>query len=110
MRYNDIARQLRWPFLLLTNLWPLATEAFYLPGVAPHDYRQGERVDLTVNPITPKIDAQGNQLRSIIPYNYYMDKFHFCQPEGGPQSRSASLGAILSGDRLYSSPFNVCNV
>ncbi|KAI9592931.1 hypothetical protein BDF19DRAFT_449848 [Syncephalis fuscata] len=103
MRYTNVPRQLAWS-AIVTTLLPIATQAFYLPGVAPHDYRQGERVDLTVNPITPKIDAQDRQLRSIIPYNYYLDKFHFCQPEGGPQSRSASLGAILSGDRLYNSP------
>ena len=27
-------------------------EAFYLPGVAPHDYRPGERVELKVNKLS----------------------------------------------------------
>ncbi|RKP06697.1 hypothetical protein THASP1DRAFT_31496 [Thamnocephalis sphaerospora] len=103
MNWRRLARAL--PVLLLAYL--PATRAFYLPGVAPHDYRQGERVDLWVNPITPKIDGHGNHLRSVIPYHYYLDHFHFCQPAGGPESKSASLGAILSGDRLYSSPFNL---
>lgn len=26
---------------------------FYLPGAAPHDYVQGEKVDLLVNALTP---------------------------------------------------------
>ena len=29
-----------------------AATAFYLPGVAPHDYMPGERVDLKVNKLT----------------------------------------------------------
>jgi transmembrane 9 superfamily protein 2/4 len=82
-----------------------SVDAFYLPGVAPHDYLAGDRVDLSVNPVTPKADGRGDQLQSVIPYNYYLDRFHFCRPAGGPVSQPASLGAILSGDRLYDSPF-----
>ncbi len=29
--------------------------AFYLPGAAPHDYHEGEEVDLFVNTLTPMI-------------------------------------------------------
>jgi len=28
---------------------------FYLPGAAPHDYKQGEKVDLFVNALTPML-------------------------------------------------------
>lgn len=31
----------------------LPAHAFYLPGAAPHDYREGEKVDLFVNALTP---------------------------------------------------------
>jgi transmembrane 9 superfamily protein 2/4 len=31
----------------------LPVHAFYLPGAAPHDYREGENVDLFVNALTP---------------------------------------------------------
>lgn len=34
--------------LVLTALFSLS-EAFYLPGVAPHSYMDGEDVDLKVN-------------------------------------------------------------
>lgn len=29
--------------------------AFYLPGAAPHNYAEGERVDLFVNALTPML-------------------------------------------------------
>lgn len=32
-----------------------SVHAFYLPGAAPHDYQQGEKVDLYVNTLTPMI-------------------------------------------------------
>jgi len=31
------------------------TDAFYLPGTAPHDYKAGEQVDLFVNALTPML-------------------------------------------------------
>lgn len=44
---------------------------------------------------------------SLISYDYYAREFHFCQPTGGPKSQQESLGSILSGDRLYNSPFDI---
>lgn len=32
-----------------------STHAFYLPGAAPHDYYEGERVNLFVNALTPML-------------------------------------------------------
>ncbi|KAJ1964461.1 Transmembrane 9 super member 2 [Dipsacomyces acuminosporus] len=80
--------------------------AFYLPGIAPHDYKEGERVDLQVNSLTPSLNAN-NKLESVLSYNYYDQKFHFCRPEGGPKAAHESLGSILFGDRIYGSPFNL---
>jgi transmembrane 9 superfamily member 2/4 len=40
---------------LLTFSIPV--HAFYLPGAAPHDYTQGEKVDLFVNALTPMISG-----------------------------------------------------
>jgi transmembrane 9 superfamily member 2/4 len=40
---------------LLTSSIPV--HAFYLPGAAPHDYREGEKVDLFVNALTPMISG-----------------------------------------------------
>jgi transmembrane 9 superfamily protein 2/4 len=35
----------------------LPVRAFYLPGAAPHDYREGEKVDLFVNALTPMLSG-----------------------------------------------------
>src|SRR4051812_39382707 len=81
--------------------------AFYLPGVAPTDYNEGDKVDLNVNRLTPAIQGSSQQVHSLISYDYYHDYFHFCQPEGGPQKISESLGSILFGDRILTSPFEL---
>ena len=47
------------------------------------------------------------------PPNKYSDadfslaRFHFCQPEAGPQKQPESLGSILWGDRIFNSPFEI---
>ena len=43
----------------------------------------------------------------VLPFDYYYEQFHFCQPPD-LTPMSESLGSILFGDRLYSSPINVC--
>ncbi|KAL2913917.1 Transmembrane 9 superfamily member 2 [Polyrhizophydium stewartii] len=76
-----------------------AARAFYLPGVVPHDYRSGDRVELLVNALSSPETA--------VPYDYYFDAFHFCSPADGPRAQSESLGSILFGDRLFSSAFQL---
>ena len=34
--------------------------AFYLPGAAPHDYHEGDEVNLLVNALTPMLAGSGN--------------------------------------------------
>lgn len=82
------------------------TAAFYLPGVAPTSYSRGTKVPLNVNSLTPTISSDA-QLHSLISFDYYKPEFHFCQPEGGPQYVSESLGSILFGDRILTSPFEL---
>lgn len=82
------------------------TAAFYLPGVAPTSYPQGAKVPLNVNSLTPTISSDA-QLHSVISFDYYKPEFHFCQPHGGPQYVSESLGSILFGDRILTSPFEL---
>lgn len=36
------------------------TNAFYLPGAAPHDYHEGEPVRLLVNALTPMLAGSDN--------------------------------------------------
>ena len=71
--------------------------AFYLPGVAPHSYTEGEEVDLKVNKLS--------SIHTQLPFDYYSLKF--CKPEGGVESYSENLGEFLSGDRIENSPYKV---
>ncbi|KAL8819736.1 MAG: hypothetical protein Q9223_001893 [Gallowayella weberi] len=80
--------------------------AFYLPGVAPTTYEHGSIVPLNVNPLTP-VASGSNQLRSLVSYDYYHPAFRFCRPEEGPKAVSESLGSILFGDRILTSPFEL---
>ncbi|RDA85914.1 hypothetical protein CP532_2701 [Ophiocordyceps camponoti-leonardi (nom. inval.)] len=86
---------------------PQLASAFYLPGVAPTSYKPGDRVPLQVNSIRPVAAPQDNRLHSVVSYDYYHPDFHFCEPAGGPQYVPESLGSILSGDRLMTSPFEL---
>jgi transmembrane 9 superfamily protein 2/4 len=67
--------------------------------MAPKDYIKGAKVEVLVNALSSP--------DTVLPYDYYYQQFHFCQPEH-VQSQSESLGSILMGDRLYNSPFEVC--
>ena len=89
--------------LLATN----PTTAFYLPGVAPTTYNSGERVPVHVNSLTPGSTEADPQVHSTFSLPYYHRAFHFCRPDGGPQAISESLGSILFGDRIYTSPFEL---
>ncbi|CDH55046.1 endosomal p24a protein [Lichtheimia corymbifera JMRC:FSU:9682] len=90
--------------LAIGALWIQSCAAFYLPGVAPHDYTIDDPVPLTVNSLT---QMSNQQVKSVISYDYYDERFHFCKPEGGPEKQSESLGSILFGDRIFSSPFEL---
>jgi transmembrane 9 superfamily protein 2/4 len=80
---------------------------FYLPGVSPSSYSQGDKLELNVNALTPSISRHDEQIHAVVGFDYYHPGFHFCQPEGGPQSRRESLGSIIFGDRIQSSPFDL---
>lgn len=58
-----------------------------------------------VNHLTPADSAVDRKLRSVFSFDYYHQPFHFCQPEGGPKYIRESLGSILFGDRIQTSPF-----
>lgn len=94
---------------LLSSLFlavPLSS-AFYLPGVTPTSYDEGQAVPLYVNHLTPGIAGQDEQLHSVFSYDYYHPAFRFCRPKDGPQDVRESLGSILFGDRIQSSPFEL---
>lgn len=62
---------------------------------------------LNVNRLTPVASQQDGQLRSVVSFDYYHPAFHFCRPEPKPQYVSESLGSILFGDRIMTSPFEL---
>mmetsp|Transcript_4729 Transcript_4729/g.19269 ORF Transcript_4729/g.19269 Transcript_4729/m.19269 type:complete len:656 (-) Transcript_4729:730-2697(-) len=68
---------------------------FYLPGVAPREYKYMEKVELKVNKLT--------SIHTQIPYDYYSHKF--CKPRGGVKTSAENLGEFLSGDRIENSPY-----
>lgn len=70
-------------------LWVLLVafcDAFYLPGVAPHEYFDGERVEIKVN----KLSSTKTQL----PYDYY--SLPFCRP-AKVINKVENLGEVLHG-------------
>ena len=81
--------------------------AFYLPGVAPTTYKANDRVELNVNHLTPALSDKDSQLHSVFSFDYYHPAFRFCRPENGPRDVSESLGSILFGDRILTSPFEL---
>jgi transmembrane 9 superfamily protein 2/4 len=93
--------------LLLLLLSPLPACAFYLPGVAPTSYKSGDLVPLHVNHLTPADSEQSPNVQSVLAYDYYHHEFNFCQPKDGPKPISESLGSILFGDRIFTSPFEL---
>ncbi|KAA8649540.1 hypothetical protein EYZ11_004855 [Aspergillus tanneri] len=103
MRFN--IRTLPISSLVLTL--PSLSAAFYLPGVAPTSYDEGQSVPVYVNHLTPGLAQQDEQLHSVFSYDYYHPALHFCEPEGGPKDIRESLGSILFGDRIQSSPFQL---
>ncbi|KAK2630627.1 hypothetical protein QTJ16_001447 [Diplocarpon rosae] len=99
------------PFVaLLATLFaaPKLSSAFYLPGVAPTTYKEGDLVPLNVNHLTPVGSNQDGTLRSVVSFDYYHPGFQFCRPEpDGPKDVSESLGSILFGDRIKTSPYEL---
>ena len=60
--------------------------AFYLPGVAPHNYKDGEEVTLLVNKLT--------STHTQLPYDYY--DLPYCAP-AEKVHESENLGQVLTG-------------
>lgn len=98
--------------LALWLVWP--TYGFYLPGIAPTTYHEHDEIPLLVNHLSPSMHFQhtnedGKSVgkeRYLYSYDYYYNRFHFCQPEKVVKQPS-SLGSVLFGDRIYNSPYKI---
>jgi transmembrane 9 superfamily member 2/4 len=54
---SPASRFLSGAVLVALVAYSIPIQAFYLPGAAPHDYREGEKVDLFVNALTPMLSG-----------------------------------------------------
>lgn len=72
-----------------------AAGAFYVPGVAPKEYTQGEPVEIKAVTMT-------SVRRPKLPYPYYY--LPFCRPEKIRNVRE-NLGEVLRGDRITNTPY-----
>ncbi|CCC68473.1 hypothetical protein NCAS_0B03890 [Naumovozyma castellii] len=104
-------------YVILSLLFCLSVvEAFNLPGLGPVTYQKGDDIPLLVNHLTPSMhfhhkNEEGKDISTakkyvVHSYDYYYEKFHFCQPVHIEKAGS-SIGSILFGDRIYNSPFQL---
>eukprot|EP00894_Picocystis_sp_ML_P004656 jgi/Pico_ML_1/55173/g905.t2 len=79
--------------LALASLLHVA-RGFYLPGVAPQDYVQGDELNIKVNKLS--------SVRTQLPYEYY--SLPYCKPKKIIDS-AENLGELLRGDRIENSVY-----
>ena len=72
--------------------------AFYVPGVAPQDFREKDQVEVKAVKMT--------SVKTQLPYEYYHSPIH-CKPSGGVKYNSENLGEILRGDRVVNTRYDV---
>jgi transmembrane 9 superfamily protein 2/4 len=83
--------------LLLSVIWLLpSVSAFYLPGVAPRDFKKGDDLQVKVNKLT--------STKTQLPYAYY--SLDYCKPTKIINS-AENLGEVLRGDIIENSPYVV---
>jgi len=75
----------------------MQVQGFYLPGVNPQSFAQGDPVKLKVNKLTSSVE--------LLPLDYY--RLPFCAPDGGPKLDHENLGEFLAGDRIENSPYRL---
>ncbi|RCV22133.1 hypothetical protein SETIT_4G196200v2 [Setaria italica] len=71
-----------------------AARGFYLPGVAPADFRKNDLLAVKV--------SQLSSIKTQVPYSYY--SLPFCRPDTIVSS-AENLGEVLRGDRIENSPY-----
>ena len=85
-----------WPALVaaLVLLLAAVAEGFYLPGVAPQDYKKGQELFMKVNKLS--------SVKTQLPYEYYT--LPYCKPAKVIHS-AENLGEVIRGDRIENSVY-----
>ncbi|XP_037710463.1 transmembrane 9 superfamily member 4 [Drosophila subpulchrella] len=87
-----------WLALVLLVGLVLVVDCFYVPGVAPVEFVQDQKIDVKAVKMTSS--------RTQLPYQYYSLKF--CYPKNGTLIfKSENLGEVLRGDRIVNTPYEV---
>lgn len=79
-------------FLRLPN-----SSSFYVPGVAPVEFKENEPVEVKAVKMTSSLTQ--------LPYEYY--SLNFCKPKNGIVYKTENLGEILRGDRIVNTPYEI---
>ncbi|EDV23217.1 uncharacterized protein TRIADDRAFT_27647 [Trichoplax adhaerens] len=74
------------------------SDGFYLPGVAPHEYQDRDKVIIKAVKMTSIKTAH-------LPYDYYY--LPFCPPEGKKEYKPENLGEVLRGDRIVNTAYKL---
>lgn len=85
---------------ILLLIWIPATHQFYVPGMAPTDFRENDLIEVKAVKMTSTLTQ--------LPYEYY--SLPFCLPKGGASAihyKSENLGEVLRGDRIVNTPYIV---
>ncbi|RNF21623.1 endosomal integral membrane protein [Trypanosoma conorhini] len=75
---------------------PLVVDAFYIPGVQPKYYAEGEMVPFMVNSL--------RSLKVLFPQSYY--KLPFCAPKT-LETKAEAIGEVIWGDYIQNSLYSV---
>ncbi len=73
------------------------TAGFYVPGVAPTDFKRGDTIDVRAVKMTSS--------QTQLPFEYY--SLDFCKAKDVVTYYSENLGQILRGERIVSTPYTV---
>jgi len=75
-----------------------STRAFYVPGVAPQDFKENSPIDVRAVKMT--------SAHTQLPFEYY--SIELCKPENGVvEYFSENIGQIIRGERIVNTPYAI---
>jgi len=89
----------RWSLaqVILVLLLVTRSQQFYVPGVAPQDFSDGDTIEVRAIKMT--------SAHTQLPYEYY--SLDLCKPESVLVYSSQNLGQILRGERIVNTPYDI---